>query len=89
MTARTVTAWGLIAGVSWSEQQELTPGFLCDLFVLRRDYDDEQHGITRVEDDHDLTEEDEELFDHYDEIVAAEKEGGWVYAERDQNNAGR
>ena len=83
MTARTVTAWGLIAGVSWSEQQELTPGFLCDLFVLRRGYDDEQHGISRETDDHDISAEDEALFDHYDEIAAAEKEGGWEYAEGD------
>ena len=57
--------------------QQLTPGFLCDLFVLRRGYDDEQHGIIRQTDDHDISEEDEALFDHYDEIAAAEKEGGW------------
>ncbi len=66
--------------------QQLTPGFLCDLFVLRRAYDDEQHGITRETDDHDLTDEDAKLFDHYDEIAAAEKEGGWVYAEGNQDN---
>ena len=77
MTPRTVTAWGLIAGVSYEEQKELTPGFLCDLFVLRRDYDDEQHGITRIEDDHDIDGEDAELFDHYDEIAAADQKGGW------------
>lgn len=71
-----------------TEQAELEPGFLCDLFVLRRNYDDEQHGIRREKDDHDLTAEDEALFDHYDEIAAAEKEGGWRYAEGDQNNAG-
>ena len=50
---------------------------MCDLFVLRRGYDDEQHGIVRETDDHDISEEDEALFDHYDEIAAAEKEGGW------------
>ena len=61
--------------------QQLTPGFLCDLFVLRRGYDDEQHGITRETDDHDIDEADAELFDHYDEIAAADKEGGWSYAE--------
>lgn len=66
---------------------ELTPGFVCDLFVLRRAYDDEQHGISRHEDDHDLTDADAALFDHYDEIAQAEKEGGWEYAERDQNHA--
>ena len=56
------------------------------MFVLRRGYDDEQHGITREKDDHDLIEEDEALFDHLDEIAKAEKEGGWEYAERDQND---
>lgn len=54
---------------------------MCDLFVLRRGYDDEQHGITRETDDHDISDADAELFDHYDEIAAAEKEGGWSYAE--------
>ena len=46
---------------------------MCDLFVLRRAYDDEQHGITRETDDHDLSAEDEAMFDHYEEIAAAEK----------------
>ena len=68
---------------------ELTPGFVCDLFVLRRAYDDEQHGISRETDDHDITEADAALFDHYDEIAAAEEKGGWDYAERDQNNTRR
>lgn len=77
MTPRTVTAWGLIAGVTLTEQQNVTPGFLCDLYVLRRKYDDEQHGISRDTDDHDIDAEDADLFDHYDEIAAAEKEGGW------------
>lgn len=72
-----------MAGVSLTEQHELTPGYLCDLFVLRRNYDDEQHGITRVEDDHDIGSEDEALFDHYEEIAAAEKKGGWKDAEGD------
>ena len=74
----------MIAGVSYEEQKELTPGFLCDLFVLRRNYDDEQHGITRVEDDHDIGSEDAALFEHYDEIAEAEKKRGLdVDAERD------
>lgn len=70
-----MTAWGLIAGVGYTEQQELTPGYLCDLFVLRRAYDDEQHGILREEDDHDIDSEDAKLFDKYDEIAEAEKKG--------------
>lgn len=59
----------------------MTPGFVCDLFVLRRAYDDEQHGITRESDDHDISDADAALFDKYDEIAAAEKEGGYAYAE--------
>lgn len=66
----------MIAGVSLTEQRELEPGFLCDLYVLRRDYDDEQHGVVRASDDHDIDAEDYALFDHYDEIAAAEKNGG-------------
>lgn len=62
MTYRAVTAWGLIAGVSVTEQREMTPGMLLDLFVLRRAYDDEQHGLKRGEDNHDISSEDEELF---------------------------
>lgn len=77
MTPRTVTAWGLIAGVSLTEQGEMTPGYLCDLYVLRRAYDDEQHGVVRERDDHDISDEDAAMFDHYDEIAAAEKRGGW------------
>ena len=73
-----MTAWGLIAGVSYEAQKELTPGFLCDLFVLRRSYDDEQHGIIREQDDHDIDSEDEKLFDRYDEIAAADQKGGWA-----------
>ena len=50
---------------------------MCDLYVLRRAYDDEQHGITREKDDHDISNADEAMFDHYEEIAAAEKKGGW------------
>lgn len=54
----------MIAGVSLTEQKELKPGFLLDLYVLRRAYDDEQHGIKRGDkDDHDIGEEDEAEFD--------------------------
>lgn len=51
MTYRTVTSWGLIAGVSVSDQRHMAPGMLCDLFVLRRRYDDEQHGVKRQQED--------------------------------------
>ena len=73
----------MIAGVTLTEQRTLAPGFLCDLFVLRRGYDDEQHGIVRETDDHDLSAEDEAMFDRYDEIKAAEERGDWYHAEGD------
>ena len=31
--------WGLIAGVSYTEMQTLLPGYVCDLFILHRQYD--------------------------------------------------
>lgn len=41
----------------------MTPGFLLDLYVLHRAYDDEQHGIKRGDnDDHDIGQEDEDEF---------------------------
>ena len=44
---RQVTAWGLIAGLTYTETRRMTPGAVIDLFVYRRRYDDEQHGIKR------------------------------------------
>jgi len=42
----------------------MTPGMLLDLYVLRRAYDDQQHGIERGDkDDHDISSEDEALFE--------------------------
>lgn len=50
--------------MSLTEQKELQPGFLLDLYVLKRAYDDEQHGIKRGDnDDHDISAEDEEAFE--------------------------
>ena len=64
MTYAAVTAWGLIAGVSYTEQQTMRPGKLLDLFVEHRQYDDEQHGLKRGDDsdDHDIGAEDEDAF---------------------------
>ena len=47
LTVRQVTSFGLIAGVSLSEIRRLAPGFLCDLYIYRRRYDDALHGIKR------------------------------------------
>lgn len=42
-----MTSYGLIAGVTITEQRDMRPGLLCDLFALRRDYDDMEHGLKR------------------------------------------
>lgn len=49
MTFRRIISWGLIAGLSYTEMQEQTPGFILDCFILRRNYDDQMHGIRRGE----------------------------------------
>lgn len=51
MTPRTVTSYGLIAGVSYTESRGLAPGLLCDLYLARQVYDDQQHGIKRRKED--------------------------------------
>ena len=38
---------GLIAGLTLKETLDAQPGFVMDLYLLRRRYDDQQHGITR------------------------------------------
>ena len=48
MTPRTVTSYGLIAGVSYSESRSMAPGELCDYYIQRQAYDDQQHGIKRA-----------------------------------------
>lgn len=53
----------MIGGVSLTEQRALTPGFVLDMYTLRRAYDDEQHGIERKKDDHDISDEDRALFE--------------------------
>lgn len=37
----------MTAGFRYSELGPMPPGLVCDLFVLRVRYDDQQHGITR------------------------------------------
>jgi len=48
MTYRTVLAYGLIAGIGYRDSREMSPALVCDMYVLRQRYDDEQHGITRT-----------------------------------------
>jgi hypothetical protein len=42
-----VVSLGLIAGLGLEEVNETEPGEVIDLFIYRRNYDDQQHGITR------------------------------------------
>lgn len=47
MTYRRICSWGLIAGLTFTEMQDMAPGMVLDLFILRRNYDDVLHGIRR------------------------------------------
>lgn len=47
MKGRQVVSYGLIAGLSYSETLRSAPGMVLDLFLYRRAYDDQMHGIVR------------------------------------------
>ena len=47
MTARKCLGCGLIAGLTRAETLSSAPGLIFDLYIQRREYDDQQHGITR------------------------------------------
>ena len=47
MTARKIESYGLIAGISRRDMLDMAPGEILDLFIYRRNYDDNQHGIQR------------------------------------------
>lgn len=42
-----VVSWGLIAGLRLDEIHRMRPGAVMDLYVYRRNYDDQQHGVQR------------------------------------------
>ncbi len=42
-----IVSWGLIAGLSLPEIHRMKAGAVMDLFIYRRNYDDQQHGILR------------------------------------------
>lgn len=42
-----VVSWGLIAGLTLKEINRMPPGAVMDLFIYRRNYDDQQHMIQR------------------------------------------
>ena len=47
MTYRQVVSYGLIAGLSYDQVMGTPPGMVLDLYLYRRDYDDQQHGLVR------------------------------------------
>ena len=47
MTARQCIGYGLIAGLTLGEILDAQPGFVLDMFFMRRKYDDDQHFIRR------------------------------------------
>ena len=47
MTSRRMIHYGLTAGLTYSEMRLMPPGLICDLYVMRQVYDDDQHGIRR------------------------------------------
>ena len=47
MTYRQVVSYGMIAGMSLEEIMRTPPGMVIDLFLYRRDYDDQLHRLTR------------------------------------------
>lgn len=42
-----VVSLGLIAGLDLQQIHRMRPGQVMDLFIYRRNYDDQQHGLTR------------------------------------------
>lgn len=44
-----IVSYGLIAGLRYDEMQNMRPGMVLDLFIYRRNYDDQMHGIRRDE----------------------------------------
>lgn len=47
MTYRTLVHYGLVAGLTYTELGMLSPGMVCDLYIMRLRYDDMEHGIKR------------------------------------------
>ena len=47
MTYRQVVSYGMIAGLSLDEIMRTPPGMVIDLYLYRRDYDDQQHRLMR------------------------------------------
>ena len=39
--------YGLTAGLRFGEMGPMEPGMICDLYIMRMRYDDDQHGVIR------------------------------------------
>ena len=48
MKFRQVVSYGLIAGLSYGEVMRTPPGMVIDLYLYRREYDDQQHRLMRT-----------------------------------------
>ena len=47
MTYRRLCSYALVAGIPLRDAGRMAPGMICDLFIYRQKYDDEQHGLRR------------------------------------------
>lgn len=47
MTPLRIVHYGLVAGLDYQSIRLMNPGAVITLYLLKRDYDDEQHGIAR------------------------------------------
>ncbi len=47
MTWRLIVHYGLTAGLLFGEMGRMSPGLVCDLYIMRLRYDDAEHGILR------------------------------------------
>ena len=50
MTWRRIIHYGLTAGLSYHEMGRMPPGLVCDLYIMRQAYDDDEHGVSRPKD---------------------------------------
>lgn len=49
MTARLILSWALMAGLTYTEALTMRPGMIIDLYIIRRNHEDQRYGIRREE----------------------------------------
>lgn len=49
MTCRKIMGYGLVAGLQLRDMYDMAPGLILDLYIYRRNYDDMEHGLKRME----------------------------------------